>query len=89
MPTRAEILSQAEAEIRRATDLLDSKEAQLDRAKERLDALEDSDDFGGDEMDAAEREVERLEQDLSEASDDLASAISVYEEYERDGQDDD
>lgn len=95
VPSRDEVLAQAEAEIRRASDALDAAESALDDARRRSDEMEDE-PFGtpeeaaeiGSRVDAVQREIERLEAEVSEASDDVRRAIETFEHYDRESGDD-
>lgn len=90
MPSREEVLAEAEAEIRRATDVLDAVESELEDAErlseeianEPWDTPEEAAEIGA-RVDVVKREIARLETEVSEANGELRSAIEIWEQYDR------
>jgi chromosome segregation ATPase len=94
MPSREEVLAEAEAEIRRATDALDAVESDLEDAERRSEEIENGPWSTPEEaaeigarVDVVQREIERLQAEVSEANDDLRSAIDTWEQYDRESGD--
>lgn len=87
MLTREEVLAEAEAEIHRRSDVLDGRERDLGAAWARAEIENES--FTTPEEEAeiserhavAEREIERLQQEVSEAEDDAHRANETWEHY--------
>lgn len=95
MPTREEMLAEAEAEIRKVGDVLDKLERDRAAAHARSEEIQDESFSTPEEeadisarVDAVERDIERLSQEISEAEDDLGRAQATWEDYNRGASDD-
>jgi chromosome segregation ATPase len=95
MPSREEVLAEAEAEIRRATDALDAVESDLEDAERRSEEIEnepwntpeEAAEIGA-RVDVIQRDIVRLQTEVSEANDERRSAIETWEHYDRESGDD-
>lgn len=94
--TREEMAEAAEAEVRRLGEVMWKLETDLARAVEHAERIEDEPFDTQEEAAAierrhaiAEQEIERLQQEVAEADDDLTRAHQAWEYYSGEGDDDD